>query len=236
VRGYGRTMSEQNTAQIEAPANNKKSKVYEILKERIVKNELKPQEYLNEQFIARDLGVSKTPVREALQKLEHERLVVIIPNKGTFVSNVTIDRIREVFEIREILECAAARLAAKLPAKEQFVSILQSHPSFTIGDGAELRNQLLSGYQIHTRIVEAVENSYLTEYYENILAHIVQVRVFFIRRFGMKRLYETVEEHRTILRAIIDSDAEKAEMGMRDHLKRSLMNINQLMLGSGGET
>jgi DNA-binding GntR family transcriptional regulator len=229
-------MSEQNTAQIEAPANNKKSKVYEILKERIVKNELKPQEYLNEQFIARDLGVSKTPVREALQKLEHERLVVIIPNKGTFVSNVTIDRIREVFEIREILECAAARLAAKLPAKEQFVSILQSHPSFTIGDGAELRNQLLSGYQIHTRIVEAVENSYLTEYYENILAHIVQVRVFFIRRFGMKRLYETVEEHRTILRAIIDSDAEKAEMGMRDHLKRSLMNINQLMLGSGGET
>jgi len=227
-------MSEQNTAQVENLANNKKSKVYEILKDRIVKNELKPQEYLNEQLIARDLGVSKTPVREALQKLQHERLVVIIPNKGTFVANVTIDRIRELFEIREILECAAARLAAKLPSRGQFESVLQNHPSFTISDG-ELRHQLLSGYQIHTRIVEAVENSYLTEYYQNILAHIVQVRVFFIRRFGMKRLHETVEEHRRILRAIVDGDAGTAESAMRDHLKRSLVNINQLMLGSGGE-
>ena len=227
-------MGKQNTAQVETSANNKKGKVYEILKERIVKNELKPQEYLNEQLIARDLGVSKTPVREALQKLEHERLVVIIPNKGTFVANVSIDRIRELFEIREILECAAARLAAKLPARGQFESVLQNHPSFTISDG-ELRHQLLSGYQIHTRIVEAVENSYLTDYYEDILAHIVQVRVFFIRRFGMKRLHETVEEHRTILKAIVDGDAEKAEAAMRDHLKRSLVNINQLMLGSGGE-
>lgn len=228
-------MSEPNTAQVETSANNKKSKVYELLKDRIVKNELKPQEYLNEQLIARDLGVSKTPVREALQKLEHERLVVIIPNKGTFVANVTIDRIRELFEIREILECAAARLAAKLPARGQFESVLQTHPSLTISDGAELRHQLLSGYQVHTRIVEAVENSYLTEYYQNILAHIVQVRVFFIRRFGMKRLHETVEEHRTILKAIVDGDAETAETAMRDHLKRSLVNINQLMLGSGGE-
>jgi DNA-binding GntR family transcriptional regulator len=228
-------MSGQGTAQVESPANNKKSRIYELLKERIVKNELKPQEYLNEQVIARDLGVSKTPVREALQKLEHERLVVIIPNKGTFVANVSIDRIREVFEIREILECAAARLAAKLPEREQFVSILESHPSFTISDGAELREQFLSGYQIHTHIVEAVENSYLADYYRNILAHIVQVRVFFIRRFGMRRLHETVEEHRTILKAIVDGDAEKAETAMRDHLKRSLVNINQLMLGSGGD-
>ncbi len=228
-------MSERNTARVEAPANNKKSKVYELLKERIVKNDLKPQEYLNEQLIAKDLGVSKTPVREALQKLEHERLVVIIPNKGTFVANVTIDRIRELFEIREILECAAARLAAGLPSRGQFESVLQTHPSFTISDGGELRHQLLSGYQIHTRIVEAVENSYLTDYYQNILAHIVQVRVFFIRRLGMKRLHETVEEHRTILKAIVDGDAEKAETAMRDHLRRSLMNINQLMLGTGGE-
>jgi DNA-binding GntR family transcriptional regulator len=229
-------MSEQTAAQVEAPANNKKSRVYEILKERIVSNDLKPQEYLNEQLIARDLGVSKTPVREALQKLEHERLVVIIPNKGTFVANVTIDRIREVFEIREILECAAARLAAKLPAREQFASVLLNHPSLMVSDGAELREQLLSGYQIHTRIVEAAENSYLTDYYRNILAHIVQVRVFFIRRLGMKRLHETIDEHRAILKAIVEGDAAKAETAMRDHLKRSLVNINQLMLGNGGET
>ncbi len=227
-------MPEQGTAVIDVLAN-KKDKVYELLKDRIVKNELKPQEYLNEQVIARDLGVSKTPVREALQKLEHERLVVIIPNKGTFVANIGIDRIREIFEIREILECAAARLAASLPAREQFTGILKNHASLRVGDGAELRQHLLSGYQIHTHIVEAVGNSYLNEYYENILAHIVQIRVYFISRFEMKRLHETVEEHRQVLEAIVQGDADGAEIAMRDHLKRSLININQLMLGSGGQ-
>lgn len=227
-------MAEQGTAVIDAQAN-KKDKVYDLLEDRIVTNELKPQEYLNEQVISRDLGVSKTPVREALQKLEHERLVVIIPNKGTFVTNIGIDRIREVFEIREILECAAARLAAALPAREQFTGILKNHASLRVGDGAELRQHLLSGYQIHTHIVEAVGNSYLNEYYENILAHIVQIRVYFIRRFEMKRLHETVDEHRKVLEAIVKGDADGAEIAMRDHLKRSLSNINQLMLGSGGQ-
>lgn len=227
-------MAEQGTAVIDAQAN-KKDKVYDLLKDRIVTNELKPQEYLNEQVISRDLGVSKTPVREALQKLEHERLVVIIPNKGTFVANIGIDRIREVFEIREILECAAARLAAVLPAREQFTGILKNHASLRVGDGAELRQHLLSGYQIHTHIVEAVGNSYLSEYYENILAHIVQIRVYFIKRFEMKRLHETVDEHRKVLEAIVKGDADGAEIAMRDHLKRSLSNINQLMLGSGGQ-
>jgi DNA-binding GntR family transcriptional regulator len=232
-KGVLREMSGPSTVFVEQLAN-KKHRVYELLKEKIVKNELKPQEYLNEQLIARDLGVSKTPVREAMQKLEHERLITTIPNKGSFVSNVGIDRIREVFQIREVMECAAARLAAALPAREQFASILENHPSFTIDDGAELRHQLLSGYQIHTHIVESVRNSYLTEYYKNILAHIVQVRVYFINRFGIKRLNETVEEHRRVLEAIVEGDAGKAETAMREHLQRSLMNINQLMLSSGG--
>ena len=140
---------------------NKKRKVYEILKDRIVSNELRPQAYLNEQAICRDLGVSKTPVREALQQLEHNRLVIIVPSKGCFVANITIDRIREIFEIRAILECAAARLAAGLPNRKDFSTLRESHESFTIKDGEELRRGLLSGYQIHTYIIEAVGNRVL---------------------------------------------------------------------------
>ena len=116
-----------------------------------------------------------------------------------------------------------------------FPPFWESHESFTIKDGEELRRGLLSGYQIHTYIIEAVGNSYLTDYYRTILDNIVQIRVYFISRFGMKRLHETVEEHRKILQAIADGDADGAENAMRDHLKRSLVNINQLMLGSGGE-
>ncbi len=225
-------MIEGKTEKIDLLAN-KKHQIYEILKEKIVRNELRPQEYLNEQAICKELGVSKTPVREALQKLEHDRLVVIVPNKGCFVSHISIDRIREIFEIREILECAAARYAASSQARERFRAILETHDSFNIGDGAEIRQHLLSWYQIHTLIVEAAGNSFLTEYYRTTLAHIVQIRVYFINRFEMKRLHETVEEHKKFLQAIVDGDAKEAEDAMREHLQRSLLNINQLMLVKG---
>jgi DNA-binding GntR family transcriptional regulator len=209
---------------------NKKRRVYEILKNRIVQNELKPQEYLNEQSLCADLGVSKTPVREALQQLEHDRLLIVVPNKGCFVAPISIDLIREIFEIREIHECAASRLAAGSASRTLFKDILENHESFKIHDEVELRHSLLSGYQIHTAIVEAAGNSFLTEYYRTILAHIVRIRVFFINRFELKRLYETVEEHKEILRAIVDGDPDKAENAMREHLHLSLVNINQLTL------
>jgi DNA-binding GntR family transcriptional regulator len=210
--------------------SNKKRRVYEMLKNRIVQNELKPQEYLNEQSICKELGVSKTPVREALIQLEHNRLVTIVPNKGCFVAPIGIDLIREIFEIREILECAAARNAATSSARAEFSQILDNHDSFKIHEETELRQSLLSGYQIHTAIVEASGNSFLTEYYRTTLAHIVRIRVFFIKRFEMKRLYETVEEHKSIVQAIIAGDVDGAEEAMRQHLQLSLVNINQLTL------
>jgi DNA-binding GntR family transcriptional regulator len=214
---------------------NKKNRVYEVLRDRIVNNVLKPQEFLNEQALSEDLGVSKTPIREALQQLEHNRLVVIIPNKGCYVANISIDRIREIFEIRSILECAAARLAAFLPNHESFLGFSENHDAIGSYDSDELRKRLLSGYQIHTSIVEAVGNSYLTDYYRTILDNIVQIRVYFLSRFGSKRLHETMEEHKHILKAISEGDADGAESAMRQHLNRSLMNINQLMLGARGE-
>ncbi len=211
---------------------SKKLYVYKILKDRIVQNVLKPQEYLNEQVLCEELKVSKTPVREALQHLERDRQVVIVPNKGCFVSNISIDHIREVFEIREIFECAAARMAALTPDKSLFKEILENHESFKVVDDQGVRKSLLSGYQIHERIVSAAGNSFLSEYYGSILDHIVRIRIYFISRFESKRLHETCEEHKRILEAIIDGKPDDAEKAVRDHLRRSLISIDQLMVGN----
>jgi DNA-binding GntR family transcriptional regulator len=210
---------------------SKKLQVYEILKNRIVQGELKPQEYLNEQQLCEDLGISKTPVREALQHLERNRLVVIVPNKGCFVSNISLDLVREVFEIREIYECAAARFAANLANKTQFTAILENHESFRVTDEEGVRRSLLSGYQIHEIIVNSAGNSFLTEYYGNVLDHILRIRIYFLSSFDSKRLSETCEEHKRILQAIIDGDPDRSEKAMREHLEHSLISIDQLMLG-----
>lgn len=214
----------------------KKTLVYDILKDRIVRNALPPQQYLNETEICAELVVSKTPVREALQHLERDKLVVIIPNKGCFVAGIGLDLIREVFEVREVFECAAARFAAGLPSRERFAGLLSSHESFRASDDAGVRDSLISGYQIHQVIVEASGNSFISGFYQAVLAHILRIRVHFLARFESKRLHETVDEHRALLEAIIDGDADAAERSMREHLERSLVSISRLMLGNRKES
>jgi DNA-binding GntR family transcriptional regulator len=209
---------------------NKKARIYETLKHRIVYGELKPQDYINEQTLCSELGTSKTPIREALQLLARNRLVVIVPSKGCFVTSISVDLIREVFEIREIYECAAARIAAGLPSRGDFEEVLRDHESYKLGDDDQLRRSMLSGYQIHERIVNAAGNSLLSEYYGTILDHILRIRIYFLNRFDSKRLSETGEEHKKILRAILDGGADEAEAAMRVHLRRSHEIIDYLLL------
>jgi len=217
---------------LDREATSKTLFVYERLKARIVHNELKPQEYLNEQALCLEYGVSKTPVREALQMLARNRLVVIVPSKGCYVSNISVDLIREVFEVREIYECAAARIAAGLPSRNQFAEILEDHDSYKEVDDQEIRKSLLSGYQIHEHIVNAAGNSFLSEYYSTILDHILRIRIYFLGRFNSKRLSELTVEHKAILAAIVKGDPDAAERAMKEHLDKSLLSINQLVLAN----
>ncbi len=211
------------------PEKNKKLLAYEVLKDRIVRNELKPLEYLNEKTLCDELGISKTPIREALQHLERNRFVVIIPNKGCFVSNIGLDLIREVFELREIHECAAARIAATRPNRDIFREILHKHESFDPKNMENARENLLSGYQIHKRIVEFVGNSLLSDFYQIIQDHIVRIRIYFLNKFDNRRLQETSQEHKKILETILAGDPEAAEAAMRAHLSNALTAIKQMI-------
>ncbi|HOV37643.1 MAG TPA: GntR family transcriptional regulator [Spirochaetales bacterium] len=208
---------------------NKKLLAYEILKNRIISNELKPLEYLNEKVLCEELGVSKTPIREALQHLEQNRFVVIIPNKGCFVSNIGLDLIREVFEMREIHECAAARIAATRPNREFFKELLEQEDSFEPKSLENAKQKLLSGYQIHKKIIDFIGNSLLSDFYQIVLDHIVRIRIYFFNKFDNRRLQETADEHQKILEAILAGDPEKAEVAMQEHLENALTAIKQMI-------
>ena len=97
---------------------SKKSIAYETLKRRILLNEHKPGVPINENAISEEMKISKTPIREALQQLEREGLVQTIPGRGSFVTHITVEDVREIFESREIIECAVARRAALIGDKE----------------------------------------------------------------------------------------------------------------------
>lgn len=206
------------------PRNSKSKKViaYEILKRRIINNSLTPNEPLNERVLSEELKISKTPIREALQQLEKEGLVENVPHKGSFVSRVSVQDIREIFEVREILECAAARGSALNGDLGKLETIRKQCESIERETGKTPSNLLNVGAQIHNFMFESLENKRLIEIYKGLRDHIERVRIHFVHQFDPDRLEEASKEHREILDSLIARDPSRAEDAVRTHLRNGM--------------
>ena len=207
-----------------ANQKNKKVIVYDNLKKRIIANSLKSGDPLNEGLLSNELKTSKTPVREALQQLEKEGFVENIPGKGAFVSRFSFQDIRELFEIREMLEIGAIRkavargdlnLAEAKAIRAKFVSS-ESNGNRTA------RNYFNAGDQIHTFIIDSLGNRQLIEYYGRLQEHIVRMRLHFFNQVDQERSERSFKEHLEIIDAMVAQDTVKAEEALRDNLRNSV--------------
>jgi DNA-binding GntR family transcriptional regulator len=208
-------------------ANGSKSKkaiVYENLKKRIISHALSPGEPLNESVLTKELGISKTPIREALQQLEKEGFIENVPGKGSFVSRISVQDIREIFEIREILECEVIRRVAsrgdlnKLEAE----AIGKKFESSGADGNMTPRSYFRAGLQIHNFVFEAFGNKRLLEFYKRLQEHIERMRLYFFKQVHQERSEQSFKEHLEILNALIAQDPERAEKAMKNHLQNSV--------------
>ena len=205
-------------------SKSKKAIVYENLKRRIISHSLSPGEPLNESVLTKELGISKTPIREALQQLEKEGFVENIPGKGSFVSRISIQDIREMFEIREILECEVIRRVASKGDlnKAEAEAIGKKFESSGADGGKTPRSYFKAGVQIHTFIFETFGNRRLLEYYRRLQDHIERMRLFFLNQVDQERAEQSFKEHLEILNSLVAQDPQRAEKAMREHLQNSL--------------
>lgn len=203
---------------------SKKTIVYENLKKRIVNHSLSPGEPLNESVLAKELGISKTPIREAFQQLEKEGFVESIRGKGSFVSRISIQDIREIFEIREILECEVIkRVASKGTLNKGEAEAIRKKFESSEADGNKTqRSYFKAGNQIHTFIFETFGNERLVEFYKRLQEHIERLRLYFFNQIQQERAEQSSKEHLEILNALIAQDPQRAEKAMRDHLQNSM--------------
>jgi len=209
-------------------AESKKNRAYEYLKKLIISNQLKPSEPLNEFSLATELQVSKTPVREALRQLEKDGLIDNnIFQKGWFVSEINIQDIWELFEIREILECSAVKMAALKADNERFIPLRNKLSELAPKNSSNL---LKSGELVHISIFESLQNRRLLDMYRSLMEHHSRIRIYFVNKFEEQRLTEASKEHLEILNAIIAKDPSTAEELMRVHLNNGLDNIKNLMV------
>ena len=209
-------------------SKSKKNIVYENLKKRIITQTLKPGDPLNEGVLSKELKTSKTPVREALQHLEKDGFVENIPGKGSFVSRISVQDVREIFEIREILECEVVKRAALKSDPDKIETIKKKFETESNGD-KNSRNQLKAGDRIHSFIFESLGNKRLLEYYNGLQEHITRMRLNFFYQQHQERFEQSFKEHLEIMDALIAQDPPRAEKAMRDHLRNSTEYLKKII-------
>ena len=208
---------------------SKKLIVYEILKQRIVNHDIKPGEPINDGIISRELEVSKTPIREAVQQLEKEGFIENIPGKGAFVSRISIQDVRETFEIREMLECAAVKRAALKCDPQKLEAIRRAFDTRENTFLDDEPSHFRSGDQIHAFIFESIGNQRLMEIYRRLLDHIVRHRIHFFNDAHQGRSEESYREHVEILNALVAQDPARCEQAVRAHLRNSWEYVKSII-------
>jgi len=211
---------------------NKKAMVYEKLRRSIIEGELRPGLPINEADFARELSVSKTPVREALRQLERDGFVENVPGRGSAISHIKPQDIREVLEIREILEVGAAKRAALQHGNDELRRMREESRKSLEQEGSsqERVHEWGSWEDLHLSIVKAVGNQTLVDMYLGLLDRIHRIRSFYGQRFTQRRLHEIIGEHTAMLDAIVEGDAERAEKAVQSHLR----NAGAFLIGLAG--
>jgi len=200
-------------------------KVYRILKERIIKGNLKPGEKILEVNIAEQLGVSRTPIREALRELAAEGFVKMIPNQGMVVSNVSIEDIKEVLQIRKLLEGFAASIAAKKINKGEIKKLekIIEKMNISISKDDVLVYSDLNG-EFHNLILKVCGNKRLIKICANLSGSDHRFRIRALRD-NSERLKYSLKEHQEIVDALKKEDSEQAARRSKKHIKNVLKNI-----------
>jgi DNA-binding GntR family transcriptional regulator len=195
------------------------------IKQRIISGELAPGQPLVEESLTNELEISRTPLREALQRLEMEELVVRLPNGRLRVASISKKEVEEIFVARSMLEGIIAGQVAK-NAQEQDIQNLQGILRM-IQVGSENRNYdeiIFYGAEFHTCLYEISGNKTTVKILAMLNDHIQRYRQLFPRN-GKERTERAVAEHTEILEKIIAKDPEGAELAMRKHILNSLATL-----------
>ncbi|WP_150460385.1 GntR family transcriptional regulator [Nesterenkonia ebinurensis] len=196
---------------------------YTALQDEILEGSLAPGTALGEVEQSQRLGVSRTPVREAFSRLVAAGLAVQHPRRGTVVSDISLEDVDRLFEVRIPLESQAASLAAQRGQAEVFTGLAEEF------DAAQLTPDAESHYRLAARmdqeIDSAVDNPYLSTMLSNLRVHLSRVRR--LAKDQPERLAKSAAEHRDICLGIASGDPQMAEAAARLHLRRSLGYISQ---------
>jgi DNA-binding GntR family transcriptional regulator len=200
---------------------------YAALREAIVRAELAPGRQLSENELASRLGVSRTPIREALVRLRDERLVEIVPQLGTFVTRISGQAVADAQFIREALECACVRRAADLATEDDVAALednLRAQERAREADDFDAFYVLDDAF--HHTLCDMSEHRAVWPVSQRARSHLNR-----IRRLSMpvpSYMELMIQQHHRVVSAVADHDADGAEALLRDHLRNVLQEVPRI--------
>ena len=199
-----------------ASVRSQGERAYLLIRDQIVTLKLAPGSVIEEARLREELGLGRTPIREALQRLAHENLVTFVPHRGTFVSDINLTDLHRLTEVRAEIESYAARLAADRATdgdREQMQALMAELNAINEADAHPL---MRLDQRIHRLVYQATRNAFLQAMLEE--SFNLSLRIWFLGLDRGVRLKQAVEEHRRLLDAIVSRDADAAESVMRQHV------------------
>ena len=190
-----------------------KNHTYCILKERLVNCIYPPGTLLNEAQLAADLGASRTPVREAISRLEMEGFVKIMPKKGIYVTDISLNDVLQIFQTRIEIEPIAVRLAAPHLPREELLAFCGKFK----GEAPDIQNGFRLDTAMHLFIIEHCGNRYIIDMMHRIFDE--NTRVIISSKQNQVQIHDARLEHLDILNSLLDNDTERAIALMQSHIE-----------------
>ena len=192
--------------------------IFNTLRDAIIMGELKPGERIMEVHLAEKMGVSRTPVRESIRKLELEGLVTMVPRKGTFVSTLSPKDIMDVLEIRASLDALATSLAAKRIKDTELKELDNVHIQFVnYIEKGNLQGIIKKDVEFHEIIYRSSRNDRLIQISSSLREQVQRYRVVYLK--GYSNTAEILDEHDRIIKAISSGDSKSAAIIAEEHIK-----------------
>ena len=200
--------------------------VFNTLRKAILTGTLKPGERLMEVHLANKLGVSRTPIREAIRKLELEGLVIMIPRRGAEVAQITEKSLKDVLEVRRALDALSVELACDRITEEELGTLKKACDDFeTAVREKDVSVIAKADVALHDIIVKATGNQRLQQLVNNLAEQMYRYRFEYIKDSAYHALL--IEEHRRIYESIAARDEERAVAEITQHIENQLYTIRK---------
>lgn len=214
----------------EADVASLADRAYYAIREQIVSLALPPGGEINERELTAQLGIGRTPVREALRRLAQEKLVEVYPRRGMSVTTVDVRDLVRLCEVRLPLEAEAARLAAERATEADLAELRALLEELDRESRLDWRGLMDLDERIHRAVYRASHNRFLEESLEEYYALALRIWVMAVHR--KRALHAAVLEHRALLEAIVAGDAGGAAEIMREHVVDFERSMRDALLGT----